>query len=282
MPRTLLALLAGAFALGLIGVAMASGHDASRPGGAPLAINPAAVVTDTVSVPAARGTVLAEMTRRLGTPRRVILEARKHARQLARLMAQVRAREAAARAAAAAAAATRRAAAQRAAPQPSYWFDSQAAAVANSTPGSPAENAWLRGGRGGWVEGSGFARAPVNAPAAIKRVVQAGNQIARSPYLWGGGHGAWQDKGYDCSGSVSYALAAGGMLGYTQTSGQLMNWGVQGPGRLLTIYASATHVFMYVAGMRFDTSGRAGDHASRWQLANRSADGFVARHYPGL
>jgi hypothetical protein len=61
-----------------------------------------------------------------------------------------------------------------------------------------------------------------------------------------------------------------------------MNWGVPGRGRWLTIYASPTHVFMYVAGLRFDTSGRAGDHSSRWQLAPRSADGFVVRHYPGL
>src|SRR5439155_965718 len=78
------------------------------------------------------------------------------------------------------------------------------------------------------------------------------------------------------------ALAYGGMLGYTQTSGQLMNWGVPGPGHWLTIYANEGHVFMYVAGLRFDTSGRAGDHASRWQLAPRTANGFVARHYPGL
>jgi hypothetical protein len=72
------------------------------------------------------------------------------------------------------------------------------------------------------------------------------------------------------------------MLGYTQTSGQLLNWGSAGPGHWLTIYANQGHVFMYVAGLRFDTSGRAGDHSSRWQLAPRSADGFVARHYPGL
>jgi hypothetical protein len=275
--RTLLALLAGALALGLIGVAMASGRDAATPAGSTLAVDPAPQPTVPVSVPAARGAVLAEMTRRQGTPRRVAREARKHARQLARLKAEIRARQRAG-----AAETARRAAAQRAASRTSYWFDSQATAVADTNPSSPAETAWLQGGHGGWVEGNGFARAPVNAPPAIKRVIQAGNQIARSPYLWGGGHGAWQDKGYDCSGSVSYALAAGGMLGYTQTSGQLMNWGAPGPGRWLTIYANESHVFMYVAGMRFDTSGRAGDHASRWQLANRSADGFVARHYPGL
>jgi cell wall-associated NlpC family hydrolase len=217
--------------------------------------------------------VLAEMTRRLGTPRRVTLTARRHARRAAQIAARIRAAERAR-----AAAAARRAAAA----QPAYWVDSGAAALATSNPTSPEEAAWLQGGRGGWVEPSGFARAPVNAPDAIKAVIAAGNQIARSPYIWGGGHGQWQDKGYDCSGSVSYALAAGGMLGYTQTSGQLMNWGASGPGRWLTIYANDGHVFMYVAGLRFDTSGRAGDHSSRWQLAPRTADGFVARHYPGL
>jgi hypothetical protein len=236
------------------------------------------------SVVTPRGAVLAEMTRTLGTPRRVALTARLHAREYARLLARARAR---ARARAAAAAARAAAAAARANPTTAtaasgYWVDPQASAVDNSSPTNPAEAAWLQGGYGGWVEGNGFARAPSNAPLAVKRVIDAGNQIARSPYIWGGGHGRWLDNGYDCSGSVSFALASGGMLNATETSGQLMSWGVAGPGHWLTIYANQEHVFMYVAGLRFDTSGRAGDHASRWQLAPRSADGFVARHYPGL
>jgi cell wall-associated NlpC family hydrolase len=154
--------------------------------------------------------------------------------------------------------------------------------VPGSGPASQAEANWLASGKGGWLESSGFARPPRNAPDAIKSVIQAGNLIARSPYVWGGGHGQWVDNGYDCSGSVSYALASGGMLGGTQTSGQLMGWGVEGPGSWLTIYASPTHVFLIVAGLRFDTSGRTGDHSSRWQLAPRSTDGFAVRHYPGL
>jgi cell wall-associated NlpC family hydrolase len=273
--RTLPALVAAILAVGSIGAALASGRDDGRTAQpalpAPAPTREPAAVTD--SVPPASRQVLAEMTRRLGTPRRVTEEARRRSRLIARLRARQRA---------AATAAARVAAARQGAAQPSYWFDAQAASVANSAPSSPAEAAWLQGGRGGWVEASGFARAPANAPDAIKHVIQAGNQIARAPYLWGGGHGAWQDKGYDCSGSVSYALAAGGMLGSSLTSGQLMSWGAPGPGRWLTIYANGGHVFMYVAGLRFDTSGRAGDHASRWQLASRSADGFVARHYPGL
>jgi cell wall-associated NlpC family hydrolase len=273
--------LAGTLVVGLIAVAIASGRGETasptltlktQAAGTPARVREA--------VPSVTGNVLAEMTRRQGTPGRVTREGRKHALQRARIAARIAAarRAAAARAAAARAAAAASAAASR----PSYWVDNGAAAVARSAPTSPSEAAWLQGGRGGWVEPSGYARPPANAPDAIKRVIAAGNQIARAPYLWGGGHGAWQDSGYDCSGSVSFALAAGGMLGYTQTSGQLMDWGAPGPGKWLTIYANEGHVFMYVAGLRFDTSGRVGDHSSRWQLAARSADGFVARHYPGL
>jgi cell wall-associated NlpC family hydrolase len=265
-------LLATLIVAGSVWVAANAGNDGSAPRGAVLGSAPIRVAASADAVGDPSGAVLAEMTRRQGTPRRVTREARRRAREFARQLAAARARE---RARAAAAA-------RRVPTSPSYWFDSQAAAVGSSTPTSTAESAWLQGGRGGWVEASGFARAPANAPDPIKRVIQAGNQIARAPYVWGGGHGAWQDKGYDCSGSVSYALAAGGMLGYSQTSGQLMNWGAPGPGKWLTIYANEQHVFMYVAGLRFDTSGRAGDHASRWQLAPRAADGFVARHYPGL
>jgi cell wall-associated NlpC family hydrolase len=269
-------LLAGTLVLGLIGVAIASGRGVPDSRSAVLqTATPTAAPAAAESVPSVSRDVLAEMTRREGTPRQVVRLARRHARQRAR----IRARIAAARRAAAARAAAMHSAAVA---NPGYWVDRGATAVAETAPASPAESAWLQGGRGGWVEGSGFARAPVNAPDAIKRAIQAGNEIARSPYLWGGGHGRWQDSGYDCSGSVSYALARGGMLGYTLTSGQLMNWGEPGPGKWLTIYANEGHVFMYVAGLRFDTSGRAGDHASRWQLAPRSADGFVARHYPGL
>jgi hypothetical protein len=278
--RTLPALLAAAAALCLIGLAIATDYGSKARASATLAPAPPRPVVPAAqpdAVPDINAAVLAEMTRRLGTPRAVLRTARLHARAVARQITRARARqraEAARRAAAAAAA--------HAAAGPGYWVDSQATAVNNSAPTSPTETAWLQGGYGGWVEPSGMARAPYDAPPAIKSVIAAGNQIARAPYIWGGGHGAWLDKGYDCSGSVSFALAAGGMLSSTETSGQLMNWGVAGPGRWLTIYANKGHVFMYVAGLRFDTSGRAGDHSSRWQLAPRTADGFVARHYPGL
>jgi cell wall-associated NlpC family hydrolase len=260
----------------LLGVAAASGGAGGDSHRARLLPVAAPAPASSTSVPAASGAVLAEMNRRLGIPRQVARSARRRQREIARLEARLRARELAAAARRAAAA---RASAVQTAP---YWFDAQAAANTTAGPATPAEAQWLNAGRGGWVEANGYARAPVNAPDPVRRVIQAGNLIARSPYLWGGGHGAWLDKGYDCSGSVGYALAAGGMLGSSQTSGQLMNWGAPGPGQWLTVYANGGHVFMYVAGLRFDTSGRAGDHASRWQLAPRSADGFVVRHYPGL
>jgi cell wall-associated NlpC family hydrolase len=130
------------------------------------------------------------------------------------------------------------------------------------------------------VISSGEAMAPFDAPPVISDVIGAANQIAKTPYRWGGGHGAWRDKGYDCSGSVSFALAAAGLVDSPLTSGLFMRWGAPGPGRWITIYANEGHAFMTVAGLRFDTSGlRAG---TRWQKAPRSTAGFVRRHPPGL
>jgi cell wall-associated NlpC family hydrolase len=129
-----------------------------------------------------------------------------------------------------------------------------------------------------------LAIAPVDAPAAVQEVIAAGNQISHLPYIWGGGHMTYEDTGYDCSGSLSYVLAAAGLLDTTMTSGQLMQWGDPGPGKWITVYASPGHTFMYVAGLRFDTVALA-ETGSRW--SNRSADepdlsSFVARHPPGL
>jgi cell wall-associated NlpC family hydrolase len=127
-----------------------------------------------------------------------------------------------------------------------------------------------------------LAVAPIAAPAQVEAVINAGNQIAHLPYLWGGGHAKYEDSAYDCSGSISFVLAAAGLLNGTMTSGQLMNWGAPGPGKWVTVYASQGHTFMYVAGLRFDTVALA-EQGSRW--SNRSAnDGgaFVARHPVGL
>ena len=128
----------------------------------------------------------------------------------------------------------------------------------------------------------GFAEAPSGAPLAVADVVAGGNAIARFPYRWGGGHGSFIDDAYDCSGSVSYALAAAGLLEEPLASGQLTRWGEPGRGRWITVYANPGHVYMEVGGLRFDTSGRGGRRGSRWQAARRSAAGFEARHWPGL
>ena len=130
--------------------------------------------------------------------------------------------------------------------------------------------------------GNGIALPPLEAPEAVRQMIEAGNVIARSPYLWGGGHGKWLDKGYDCSGSVSFVLASAGLLRAPLASGPLMSWGEPGAGRWVTIYSSPGHVYMEVAGVRFDTSG-ASRTGSRWQNDLRGRrPGFVARHPAGL
>jgi hypothetical protein len=129
---------------------------------------------------------------------------------------------------------------------------------------------------------NGVALQPLQAPAEVLKIIEAGNAIARTPYKWGGGHGRWQDTGYDCSGSVSFALYFAGLLEGPRDSGRLMNWGKSGPGKWVTVYASPSHVYMEVAGIRFDTSG-AKVTGSRWQNDLRGRrPGFVARHPVGL
>ena len=115
----------------------------------------------------------------------------------------------------------------------------------------------------------------------VARVIAAANRIATKPYRYGGGHGIWNDSGYDCSGSVSYALHGGGLLKAPLDSGQFMSWGAPGKGRYITVYANAGHAFMVVNGRRFDTSGQYAS-GTRWQASMRSTAGYVARHPPGF
>ena len=118
------------------------------------------------------------------------------------------------------------------------------------------------------------------APAAVKKAIQAANRIRTKPYVWGGGHGRWWDRGYDCSGSVSFALRGAGLLTAPMVSGSLARWGEAGPGRWITIYANAGHVYAEIAGLRWDTSGTAGS-GPRWHEDDRGGAGFVVRHPPG-
>ena len=101
-------------------------------------------------------------------------------------------------------------------------------------------------------------------PKSIQKVIAGANEIADFPYVFGGGHASFVDNAYDCSGSVSYALAAGGLLSAPETSGELESWGAPGPGRYITVFANAGHTYMYVDGMLYDTAGRSGVYASRW------------------
>jgi cell wall-associated NlpC family hydrolase len=130
----------------------------------------------------------------------------------------------------------------------------------------------------------GLAIAPVGAPEQVQEIIDAGNEIAHLPYIWGGGHMTYEDTGYDCSGSLSYVLAAAGLLDGTMTSGQLESWGKPGPGKWITVFATDGHTFMYVAGLRFDTVALA-ETGTRWSAS--AADepdlgSFVERHPAGL
>ena len=125
----------------------------------------------------------------------------------------------------------------------------------------------------------GLAVAPADAPEAVKQVIDAGNEIAKKPYKYGGGHGSWNDSGYDCSGSVSYALHGAGLVRRPRDSGEFMSWGRRGRGEWITVYAHGGHVYMMVAGLRFDTSGRQED-GTRWHDTRASREGYAVRH-PG-
>jgi cell wall-associated NlpC family hydrolase len=131
------------------------------------------------------------------------------------------------------------------------------------------------------VDTGGMVHPPPGAPAAVAQVIAAGNAIATLPYIWGGGHGSFQASGYDCSGSVSYALAAAGLLSSPLDSTGFESWGEPGPGRWITVYANAGHAWMTVAGWRFDTVALASG-GTRWSQSMASAAGFVVRHPPGL
>jgi hypothetical protein len=129
----------------------------------------------------------------------------------------------------------------------------------------------------------GRAIAPPEAPAAVKQVIAAANQIDGRPYVWGGGHVSWFTKGYDCSGAVGYALHGAGLLGVTMVSGQLAAWEEPGVGRWITVYANAEHVYMVVAGLRFDTrDAPSGVSGPRWHRASVDPRHFAARHPIGL
>lgn len=131
------------------------------------------------------------------------------------------------------------------------------------------------------IGADGLAVAPAGAPAEVVAIIQAGNQIAHMPYRYGGGHESWTDTGYDCSGSVSFALHGAGLLTTPLSSYDFPTWGASGPGQWVTIYGNAGHAYMVIAGIRFDTSASKGG-GSRWTTEPRSPAGYAASHPIGL
>ena len=140
---------------------------------------------------------------------------------------------------------------------------------AASTDGAPAGDAGATSAGGGEAE------------SVVARVIAAADEIATRPYVWGGGHGSFESEGYDCSGSVSYALHGGGLLSSPEDSTGLESYGEPGPGRYITIYANAEHAYMVIDGKRFDTVALAED-GSRWGGTGDDGGGFIERHPDGL
>lgn len=134
----------------------------------------------------------------------------------------------------------------------------------------------------------GTAIPPSDAPRAVRKAINAGNRIHTLPYRWGGGHGRWNDTGYDCSGAVSYVLHAAGLLKKTpMDSGTLARrWGTLGTGQWITVYGNKGHVYAVVAGLRWDTSGIGepvnNGSGPRWRSTQRSTSGYTAKFYPSL
>jgi hypothetical protein len=123
---------------------------------------------------------------------------------------------------------------------------------------------------------------PKSAPPRVKAVIAAANKIRSKPYVWGGGHARWWDRGYDCSGSVSFALHGGKFLESPLPSGPMAKWGEEGEGRWITVWTNAGHAYAEVAGFRWDTSGdNGGETGPRWHEDLRDNVGFVARHPTG-
>jgi peptidoglycan hydrolase-like protein with peptidoglycan-binding domain len=130
----------------------------------------------------------------------------------------------------------------------------------------------------------GVAIAPASAPQTVKNVIAAANQIAFKPYVYGGGHASFNSRGYDCSGSTSYALHGGGLLSSTEDSSQFESYGLAGNGRWITLFANSGHVYMWIDGLWFDTAAQSSQNRNdRWASSRVSPlSGFVRRHPPGF
>jgi hypothetical protein len=175
-----------------------------------------------------------------------------------------------------------------------------AAAQAQSTGGAeyvppPPENMSVAGSVAQLLP-DGSAAAPADAPPAVQQAIWAANKLQDKPYKYGGGHAKIEDTGYDCSGTVSYALIAAGLLTSPLPSGPFARWGERGRGQWITVYAHSGHAYMVIAGLRLDTSAYASrtarrskkvarsafERGPRWRPTSRPSRGFRARHPLGL
>ena len=129
---------------------------------------------------------------------------------------------------------------------------------------------------------NGRAVPPGNAPLPVRRAIAAANRIQGLPYKWGGGHARLNDSGYDCSGATSYVLRNAGLLEDQMPSRGFLRYGRRGHGQWVTVCARNGHVFLIIAGLRFDTYGRYRQDGPRWRSYSRSMRGYVMRHPPGL
>ena len=155
----------------------------------------------------------------------------------------------------------------------------------SSIPALPVSKTPTVSGKTAMIRRNGLAAIPKGAPAKVRAIISAANTIIGKPYKWGGGHGRLFDSGYDCSGSVSYALIRSGLLGYPMVSGTLAHWGAKGLGKYVTIYANKSHVYMEVAGLRLDKSSvgdRGGKGGVRWRPPIGKRFGFAVRNVSGL
>ena len=137
------------------------------------------------------------------------------------------------------------------------------------------------GGRARLSSDGRTAVAPADAPQQVKDAIAAANRITRKPYRYGGGHGSFEDSGYDCSGAISYALHGAGLLSRPLDSSGFMSWGRSGAGQWITVYAHGGHAYVVIAGLRFDTSGR-GEEGPRWRTERASTSGYRVRHPAGF
>ena len=152
-------------------------------------------------------------------------------------------------------------------------------------PGYPHAPATVPGAKAKLTK-SGAAIAPAGAPIQVQMAINAGNQIRKMPYEYGGGHQSFFDSGYDCSGAVSYVLNGTGLIDDPIHSTPRLDWGSAGRGVWITVYANASHAYMVIAGLRFDTSavGEKLNSGSgpRWRATKRPAKGYTAKYYPSL